>query len=123
MAPAITDFFGANAQVITTTEGSLAATTANPYLVIRYSDLAAIGLWNTLQAGHASKPEKWFAALMNLIANYTANADDSAKVTVSAATIGNGTRDGGNAYLRFSHTVQIFTTQITATQADPDDVA
>lgn len=123
-APTIANFFGSNAQVLTATT-SIAATTADPYLVIRASDFAD---WGSPTAG-ATNPQKWLTNIMNLAYTFfqiSANlSDQSINCVVTLAFVTLADRIVGSTTTRkrqFSYAVDIFAPDAGTNTPDPDDI-
>jgi hypothetical protein len=119
MPATIANFFGANASVLTATT-SITASTADPVLVIRYSDFAAEA-WNSLVSGNETKPEKWTSAIIRKINNYsTANSgDDTLNVIVTDPILGLEVRSS-TLKRRYSYSVDVYQADTGSTQPDPD---
>lgn len=117
-APTIQNFFGSSATIVTGS-ATLTGSTGDPLLVIKYSDFVSQG-WNAIATGDEAKPEKWIAAIVRKIKDFSAsNTDDLANVVVNDPFIGLETR---NELLkrRFSYSVDIYQTDSGANAPDPD---
>jgi hypothetical protein len=117
-APTIVNFFGPNAQVLTS-NSSVTASTADPALVIKYSDFAAQA-WDALVAGDGSDPEKWIAAIIRKIRDFSnANTDDVPNVVASDPILGLETREN-TLKRRFSYSLDIYQPDAGSSAPDPD---
>lgn len=116
--PTVPQLFGSAAQVITATT-SIAATSSDPALVIRFSDFAVNG-WNTV-AG-TTDAEKWFSAMvLKARATSAANTDEVPNVVIDSPFPGLTTR---NSVLKreYQYAVRIYETDSGAATPDPDNV-
>lgn len=110
--PTLTDFFGADTTIDATNA-------ANPVLKIPYSSLVPAGLSDI---DNFDNPEVLFASITKLVSLWTRNdtSEDNAiemrQPTVSAQTRANKLR------LVYSYTADIYGSEITATDLDPDNV-
>jgi len=117
-APTIPNFFGSNAQVLTTT-ASVTASAAAPVLVIRQSDFT-VETWNALVAGDEADPEKWITAITRRIANFTAsNIDDIPNIVITAPVLGLESRTNV-LKRRFSYGIDIYQPDTGSAEPDPD---
>jgi hypothetical protein len=116
--PTTIQLFGASAQVLTSST-SVAATSADPALVIRFSDFASVN-WNTV-AG-TTDPEKWLAAmLLRARGWYATNTDQVPNISIGDPFPGLTTRN--NVLKReYSYTVAIYEPDSGAAAPDPDNV-
>ncbi len=122
--PTIANFFGANAQILTATT-SIAATAADPYLVIRASDFATWGSALT----EATNPGKWLTNIMNKAYEFfqiSANlSDQSINCVVTLAFVTLADRIVGSTTTRkrqFSYAVDIYAPDAGSNVPDPDDI-
>ncbi len=118
--PTVTNFFGANATVLTA-NAQTSATALDPVLVIRYSDFTAEG-WNALANGEELDPEKWVTAIVKKIKAWSmANLDDIPNVVITAPLVGLEQR---NATLkrRYSYGVDIYQVDTGTSEPDPDSI-
>lgn len=122
--PTITDFFGANATILTATT-SVTASTADPVLVIRASDFAT---WGSATAG-ATNPQKWLTNIMNKAYEFfqiSANlSDQSINCVVTLAFVTLADRIVGSTTTRkrqFSYAVDIYAPDSGSNTPDPDDI-
>lgn len=117
-APNIANFFGTNAQVLTSTT-SVVASAADPALVIKYSDFTSQA-WNALVAGDESDPEKWATAIARKIRDFsTANTDDVPNVVMTDPILGLETREN-TLKRRFSYSLDIYQPDTGSAAPDPD---
>lgn len=122
--PTIPNFFGANAQVLTATT-SIAATAADPYLVIRASDFAT---WGGATTG-GTNPQKWLTNILNKSYEFfqiSANlSDQTINCVVTLAFVTLADRIVGSTVTRkrqFSYAVDVFAPDAGTNIPDPDDI-
>lgn len=116
--PTIQNFFGATAEVLTTTT-SITASAIAPVLVIKQSDFTAEG-WNALVAGNETDPEKWTTAIIRKINTFsTANTDDVPNIVITPPILGLESRTN-TLKRRYSYSVDIYQPDTGSTQPDPD---
>ena len=110
---------GATAEAVDVSTGHTIASGAGYALIIYSRDFSE---WNS-PATNYTKMEPWIAAIIHRLATFTtgqaAIPDETANITVGAATIATGTRDGVLKE-RENRTIQIFGSAITSTLVDPD---
>jgi len=117
-APNIANFFGANAQVLTSAT-SVAASAVDPALVIKFSDFSAQA-WDNLTAGDETDPEKWIAAITRKIRDFSnANTDDVPNVVITDPILGLETREN-TLKRRFSYSLDIYQPDSGSAAPDPD---
>ena len=93
-APTINDFFGQNAQILTSSVQVWAAPDV-PVLVIRYDDSASQAWNNLTSSSEAYVPEKWITAITRKIRDFSnANTDDVPNVVIEDPIVGLESRDG-----------------------------
>jgi hypothetical protein len=122
--PLITNFFGANAQVLTTfTE--VEASASDPFLLIRASDFAS---WGDKATG-SSNPQKWLTSIMNFAYQFfqvSQNlSDESINCVVTLAFVTLADRIVGATTTRkrqFSYAVDIYAPDAGSNVPDPDDI-
>ncbi len=117
-APNISNFFGANAQILSSTT-SITASSVDPALVIKFSDFSAQG-WDNLTAGDQTDPEKWIAAITRKIRDFSnANTDDVPNVVITDPILGLETREN-TLKRRFSYSLDIYQPDAGSAAPDPD---
>ncbi len=117
-APTIANFFGANAQVLTAST-TVTASTADPVLVVKYSDFATQA-WNALVSGDQNKPEKWITAIARKIVDFSnSNVDDIPNVVITDPIVGLESRQSV-LKRRFSYSLDVYQTDSGSTTPDPD---
>jgi hypothetical protein len=122
--PTITNFFGANATVLTE-ETLVTASGFDPVLLIRASDFAS---W--ANPGLASdNPQKWLTNIMNFAYQFfqvSANlSDESINCVVTLAFVTLADRIVGSTTTRkrqFSYAVDIYAPDAGSNVPDPDDI-
>lgn len=122
--PTIANYFGANAEVLTATT-SIAATPADPYLVIRASDFAT---WGSATTG-GTNPQKWLTNILNRSYEFfgiSSNLQDqSINCVVTLAFVTLADRIVGSTVTRkrqFSYAVDVFAPDTGTNTPDPDDI-
>jgi hypothetical protein len=118
--PTIPDYFGLGSQVITS-ETTIAATAANPYLIIPFNGLDASGLTDATNMGD---PDRVFAAILKQTRIFTAaDTAEESGVEVLAPRKGFATRGAGSGQkLSFSYDVTVYLPDQTGNDPDPDQV-
>lgn len=117
--PVIVDFFGANAQLLTSgTVGSETATSGDPILCIKFSDLASASL-NTV----TTDPIKWFASLLLKIKGWLASNSGAGDLPleISDPTTGFGLV-GTTSTIYYDWSVTVHTPNTVPNTLDPDDI-
>ena len=116
--PTIINFFGTNAQVLTS-DTNVVATAGSPVLVVRYSNFTAED-WNALAPGQETDPEKWLTAIIRKVNTFSnANLDDIPNVVVTNPILGLESRTN-TLKRRYSYSVDIYQPDTGSTQPDPD---
>ena len=122
-APTISQIFGANATVMTAT-ASVTASSSDPVLCIKFSDLASTGL---SEAASSSNAEAWLGALIKMASAFTAsNADEVPRITVEAPTADSFlsiVSRNGTQRLQLPYSVNVYETFSGSVSFDPDNLA
>ena len=117
-APTIANFFGANAQILTS-DTSITASTGAPILVIKQADFSAEA-WTALVTDDELDPEKWITAIVRKINTFSkANLDDTPNVVITDPILGLESRTN-TLKRRYSYSLDIYQPDTGSTQPDPD---
>jgi hypothetical protein len=117
-SPTIANFFGTNAQILTS-DTNVVATAGSPVLVVRYSNFTAED-WTALTAGQETDPEKWLTAIIRKVNTFSvANLDDIPNVVITDPILGLESRTN-TLKRRYSYSVDIYQPDTGSTKPDPD---